>query len=160
LPRQCTRCPTPSGAAVIAQGEHLMLEWAGRHSAQVLAGYGWHLLAFLAPEIADAQDAEALARAEARDAQRNNTVSAGPDHRGRVRIRGDLDTESWAIVSAALEPFARPGGLSRPDGNADDRTAGQRSADALVEVCRRSRPIPRPVTGSPPMSPSPSATSS
>ena len=137
------KLPDSLGAEVIGQGEQLMLGWARQHPAPVLAGYGQHLLAYLAPEVADAADAEALARDEARDARdasRANTLSAGPGHRGRIRLRGDLDPEAWALVSAALEPFAKPGGLPAPDGadQPDCRTAAQRNADALVEICRRS----------------------
>ncbi len=130
--------PDSLGVEIVDKGEELMLAWAADHPASVLAGYGSHLLAYLAPEVADAKDAEAMARAETRDAARSNTLTAGPDHRGRIRVRGDLDQGSWAVVSAALEPFARPGGLPAPDGGADSRTAGQRTADALVEICRRS----------------------
>ena len=134
------KLPDSLGAEVVGQGEQLMLGWAEQHPAPVLAGFGQHLLAYLAPDVADAHDAEALARSERRDADRANTLSAGPDHRGRIRLRGDLDPEAWAIVSAALEPFAKPGGLPEPEtgtGQPDTRTACQRQADALVEICRR-----------------------
>jgi len=154
--------PDALGAAVIAQGEHLMLEWAGQHSAQVLAGYGCHLLAFLAPEIADAQDAEALARAEARDAQRNNTVSAGPDHRAgcgsaatSTRSPGRSCPRRWNRSRDLVDCRARTATRTTGPRVSGVRTRWSRSADG-----RWPRPIPRPVTGSPPMSPSPSATSS
>ena len=115
-----------------------MLDWAAQHAAPVLNGYAQHLLAHLAPDIAEHAEAEALARADARDTHRANTVTATPDHRGRIRLRGELDLESWALVSAALEPFAKPGGSTRgPEGGTDTRTVGQRQADALVEICRR-----------------------
>ncbi len=134
--------PDSLGAEVIGRGERLMLQWAADHSAQVLAGYGQHLLAYLAPEVAEQAEAEALAQAEARDQNRKNTLSARVDHRGRIRLAGELDPESWATVSAALEPFAKPGGLPNADGGADTRTAGQRQADALVEICRRTLGAP------------------
>ncbi len=56
-----------------------------------------------------------------------------------MRLRGELDPESWALVSAALEPFAKPSSSVQPDGRTetDRRTVGQRRADALVEIARR-----------------------
>jgi hypothetical protein len=54
-----------------------------------------------------------------------------------------LDTEAAAIVSAALDPLCNPrrtGTDARPGTDdaalADERTAAQRRADALVEICQ------------------------
>jgi hypothetical protein len=58
---------------------------------------------------------------------------------GRVRISGWLDTESAAHVSAALDPLSKP--LPGDDGP-DPRSAGQRRADALVEVCQHASKAP------------------
>jgi Domain of unknown function (DUF222) len=56
---------------------------------------------------------------------------ADPTLAGMVAIDGMLEAEAGQMVLAALEPFARPT-------SADDTgTAGQRNADALVEVARR-----------------------
>ncbi len=100
--------------------------------------------------MAEQAEAEALAKAVARDQNRTNSLSARVDHRGRIRLAGELDPEAWATVSAALEPFARPGGLPAPDhdqhGGAGTRTAGQRQADALVEICRRTLAAPETPT--------------
>ncbi len=116
-----------------------MLDWAAHHAAPVLNGYAQHLLAHLAPDLVEQAEADALARADARDTHRANTLTANPDHRGRIRLRGELDPQSWALVSAALEPFAKPTSVVQPDGltEQDHRTVGQRNADALVEICRR-----------------------
>lgn len=46
-----------------------------------------------------------------------------------------MTDEAAAIVRAALDPFAAP--LPRTAKGADPRTAGQRQADALVELARR-----------------------
>jgi hypothetical protein len=52
---------------------------------------------------------------------------------GMVRLDGDLDPESGAVVMTALGSLADPGALDP----ADRRTPPQRRADALVEICRR-----------------------
>jgi hypothetical protein len=49
---------------------------------------------------------------------------------GLVRLDGVLDAEGGATVKTALNAFLKPT-------KNDDRTAGQRRADALVELCRR-----------------------
>jgi len=52
---------------------------------------------------------------------------------GMVRLDGDLDPESGAVVICALGSLAEPAALD----SGDDRTPQQRRADALVEICRR-----------------------
>jgi hypothetical protein len=53
-----------------------------------------------------------------------------PDGTGRVRLTGWIGHEAAAIINAAIDP------LTGPAGKDDDRTAGQRRADALTDVCR------------------------
>ena len=110
-------------------------------------------------------EAEALAKAEARDQNRTNSLSARVDHRGRIRLAGELDPESWATVSAALEPFARPGGLPAPRRQHGGPTPGLPGSGRLMPWSRSAgAPWPprrhRPASGSPPTSPSPSTTTS
>ncbi len=117
------------------------------HDAATLAGLGRHLLERVAPDLAEARLGEQLARADARDTHRRNTFTGSTDHRGRIRVRGELDTESWAFCPSALEPLAKPVPTVHPDGSKDHdpRTVGQRQADALVELARRaldSDPLP------------------
>ena len=55
---------------------------------------------------------------------------------GMLRISGQLDPESAAVLQATLDPLSAP----RPceaDGGRDTRPAERRRAEALVEVCRR-----------------------
>jgi hypothetical protein len=68
-------------------------------------------------------------RAEVRYARRQLCVFPGVD--GMVRINGDLDPESGSPVISAL------GAIVDRDarGGADMRTAAQRRADALAEIC-------------------------
>ena len=50
---------------------------------------------------------------------------------GMVAVNGLLDPEAGQTLLAALEPLARPAGAN------DERSAGQRRADALTELARR-----------------------
>ena len=78
--------------------------------------------------MADPDGAEA--QAERRHQQRGLWLS--PTWEGMVAVNGLLDPEAGQTLLAALEPLARPT-------NADDtRSGGQRRADALAELARRS----------------------
>ena len=131
--------PDDIGVDGRAQAERVMLGEADRYHAGVLAALGSTLLDRIAPDLAETRLGEQLARAEARDTDRHNSLGGSLDHRGRIRIRGELDCESWALLAAALEPLAKPTPLQHPDGTVDrdDRTVGNRYADALVELARR-----------------------
>jgi hypothetical protein len=55
-------------------------------------------------------------------------------HDGSLAIRGKLDAETGALVSAVLAPLAAPAPAT--DGTPDVREVGLRYADALVQVCQ------------------------
>ena len=90
----------------------------------------------VAPDVL--ADAAALKRQQA-SARAVRRLHLSPCAGGRVRLSGWLDTESAAHVSAALDPLSKP--LPSADGP-DPRTAGQRRADALVEVCQHASKAP------------------
>jgi hypothetical protein len=97
---------------------------------------GERILTHVAPEIAEAALARALARAEQRAAaDRGLTFSVQRDLQ-RTRLSGYLSAEGAAIVAAALDPLAKPrlAGV----GVRDERSAAQRRADALVELAQTS----------------------
>ena len=73
-------------------------------------------------------DAEA-ALGEANRAYERRYLHVGEPLNGLVRVDGLLDTEGGAIVRNALNSRMLPD-------KGDDRTAGQRRADALVDMCR------------------------
>jgi Domain of unknown function (DUF222) len=58
-------------------------------------------------------------------------LGLAPTFEGMVAIDGLLEPEAGQTVLAALEPLARPTNAD------DDRTGGQRRADALTELARR-----------------------
>ncbi len=82
----------------------------------------------MAPELAEEKERRDLEAAEKR-AHRDRAFTLSPDGTGRVRLTGWLDTEAAATVGAAIDP------LCKPCGKDDDRTAAQRRADALKDVC-------------------------
>ena len=117
-----------SGGPLTDQALSALLEMAGRFPAYQLRRLGERILAHVAPEVADRAEEAALLRAEARARRKRHfTLSLPVD--GVVRVSGLLPVEDAAIVRAAIAPLCTP----IPG---DDRTPGQRRADALVEVCR------------------------
>jgi len=113
-----------SAPAVFARDELVLVEQARSLSARVfpLAVAHWRRLA---------DPDGALADAERAFERRRLHVSA--TWGGMVRLDGDLDAESGAVVITALGSLAEPQALAPEDG----RTPAQRRADALVEICRR-----------------------
>jgi Domain of unknown function (DUF222)/HNH endonuclease len=79
-------------------------------------------------------------RAEERHGRRGLWLA--PTWEGMVAIEGLLEAEAGQTVLAALEPLARPTAAN------DDRSGGQRNADALAELARRALEAGRlPQTG-------------
>jgi Domain of unknown function (DUF222) len=72
----------------------------------------------------------ASALGEANRAHARRYLQIGEPVNGLVRIDGQVTPDAGAIIRTAMEPYARPS-------KRDERSAGQRLADALVEVCRR-----------------------
>ena len=66
---------------------------------------------------------------EANRAHERRYFCIGSPLNGLVRLEGQVTTEAGAIIRTALEPHMKPS-------KNDERTAGQRAADALVDVCR------------------------
>ncbi|EOM77538.1 HNH endonuclease [Rhodococcus rhodnii] len=64
-----------------------------------------------------------------------NTLTVSNTLNGRVVLHGDFDALSGEVLSTALSKLSAP----RPaaDGTRDPRSAGQRRADGLIEICRR-----------------------
>lgn len=131
--------PDEIGTGLRIKAEAYLLEQAGLHHAGVLAGLAAHLLEVVAPEIAEAKLAERLEREEQRAADRRDRLSAQPNWRGRITVRGDFGADTWAVVASALDPFTKPAPAQDADGVAtrDPRSYDERMADGLVELARR-----------------------
>ena len=118
--------------ALVDKVEAILVHDARQFEPTILRQLGERVLAHLNPELADARLRDRLEREEKQARQRRGfTLSS--DGLGGTRISGVLDSESAAIVGAAIEPLAKP---MRGDDGPDLRTPAARRADALVDVCR------------------------
>jgi hypothetical protein len=124
--------------ALLNKAEKTLIDFASFFEPNSLGTLGDRIISHVAPEVGDRADAAALKRQEA-TARVLRRLHLSPSAGGRVRISGWLDTESAAHVSAALDPLSKP--LPGDDGP-DPRSAGQRRADALVEVCQHASKAP------------------
>jgi hypothetical protein len=123
--------PCSLETSVVEKAEAFLVEQAARHDPKVLARLGRHLRHTL--ETADGggglaeQEEHQTARQVLEVRQRND---------GTSDVRGRLGVELTAELLSQLQPLAGP----RPstDGTPDLRTVGQRNADALAELLRRS----------------------
>ena len=106
-----------------AEAEPVLVEAARRLDPPRLRRAITHLRLVADPDGADAQ-------AERRHQRRGVWLS--PTWEGMVALQGLLEPEAGQTLLAALEPLARPTTAH------DTRTGGQRRADALCELARRS----------------------
>jgi hypothetical protein len=121
-------------AKVVAEGTSQLPEHAKLDADPVLAEAARRLdpprLRQAAEYLCQVADPEGADRqAERRYERRGLWLSSTWD--GMVAVDGLLEPEAGEIVQAALEPLARPGDAG------DERTASQRTADALTELARR-----------------------
>src|SRR5215218_5719310 len=108
---------------VTAEAEPVLVEAARRLDPPRLRQVVAHLREVIDP------DTSADRRAERRHARRGLWLALTLE--GMVALDGLLEPEAGQTLLAALEPLARPASA------ADDRTGGQRRADALAELARR-----------------------
>ncbi|MGQ5264157.1 DUF222 domain-containing protein [Micromonospora sp. ZYX-F-536] len=121
--------PADSGPAVADKATELLISWADRFDPTILRRLAERVLTHVAPDLADQAELAALERtAERAEARRHVTLSEQQD--GQVRLSGSLDIETASLLREAIGP------LSAPTGEHDDRSPGQRRADALGEICR------------------------
>ncbi|WP_327033214.1 HNH endonuclease signature motif containing protein [Micromonospora ureilytica] len=121
--------PLEAGPEVADKATQLLVAWADRFDPTSLSRLGERVLTHVAPELADEAELKALERATERaEARRHVTLSE--QQNGQVRLSGNLDTETASLLREAIDP------LCAPAGEHDDRSPGQRRADALGEICR------------------------
>ncbi|MEU7650372.1 DUF222 domain-containing protein [Micromonospora taraxaci] len=118
-----------AGAEVADKAVGVLVDWAGQFDPTLLRRMGTRILDHVAPDLADAAAAAALAAEDAR-ATRDRHLTISEQTNGRLRLTGTLDAETAGLLRAAIDP------LSAPSGPDDNRCAGQRRHDALADVCR------------------------
>jgi hypothetical protein len=120
-------------AGVRAQAEEHLLGAAKTFGPHDLGRLGERILEHIAPELVEQQALSALERAERAAHEKRELHVTDIAGTSRVRVHGLLDREGAAHLRAALDPLSAP----RPtEDGPDPRTAPQRRADALVEVCQ------------------------
>ncbi|MDI6097163.1 DUF222 domain-containing protein [Actinoplanes sp. NEAU-A12] len=128
--------PASVGPQVRDQAGEVLAGWAPSLGPAALRIAGRRILDHVAPELAEAEE-ERWLRGSERQAHEQRTLTLSPIGDGRVRVRGILDSEAAAIVTAALDPLCKPDAAATEiAGTGETRTPGQRRADALTEVCR------------------------
>ncbi|MDP9797295.1 hypothetical protein J2S43_005807 [Catenuloplanes nepalensis] len=145
--------------------ESILIAEADRLDSWQLSRSGDRVLDLLDPAGIPARESARADREATRSealAHRRLSVTPAP-HGDGVRLTGLLDTRSAAVVEAALTRHGAPPTPTDPSSATPDaRTASQRRADALVEVCRLSlgkgpspapdrRPDPAPAPSPPGM---------
>ena len=131
----------PSGEAVRARGERVLLDHAGSFDASDLARTGRHLVHVVDPDAEDRRLERALDREE-RAAHHTRFLSIVADGAGGVRVKGRGSAEDGAVLKAALLPLTTPApALDDHDGLEghlvlDPRDAGARMWDALVTTAQ------------------------
>jgi Domain of unknown function (DUF222) len=118
------------GAAIVEKAEAMLVEFAADYQPAALATMGQRILWHVAPEVAEKVYEAALRREDDR-ANTTRALTLTPTGDGRTKVSGWLDAESAAVVTAALDPLCSP----RTRDPEDKRTATQRRADALREIC-------------------------
>ncbi len=114
--------------AIVEEAAARLVDDAATLDADAVADVGRHVLRLVAPDVAEEAERTAVQRAE-RLAARDRYLNLRPDRDGAgIAISGRLTEEAAAVVREALDPLCVP----LP---CDDRTAGQRRADALRDVC-------------------------
>ncbi|WCN81886.1 HNH endonuclease signature motif containing protein [Micromonospora sp. LH3U1] len=121
--------PAEAGPEVADKATALLIAWADRFDPTILGRLGERILTHVAPDLADQAELAALERATERAKARRH-VTLSDQQNGQVRLSGNLDTETASLLREAIDP------LCAPAGEHDDRSPGQRRADALGEVCR------------------------
>jgi hypothetical protein len=121
--RTMGRLPKRVDVEQAQQAEADLAGFAREHDPNVLAKLAAYLLHLLETETLEDDEAD---RRRQRELRFNDTTGA---------LSGRLDAEGMATVRTALEALAKPSPAA--DGTPDPRSAGQRLADALVELARR-----------------------
>jgi hypothetical protein len=96
--------PASAGPQIRGQAGEVLADWASSLGPAALSIAGKRILHHVAPEVAEAGEERWLRDSE-REAHEQRGLTLSPVGDGRVRVRGILDSEAAAIVTAALDPL-------------------------------------------------------
>ncbi|HSV66008.1 MAG TPA: DUF222 domain-containing protein [Mycobacteriales bacterium] len=125
---------TPAETRVAA--ERALVEHSGTFDPDRVRLLGRRVLDVVDPDHADELLRRQVER-EATEAYTRRDLRICPAGPGLNRVGGFLDTEGAETLRVALDPLAAPRPGDPATGVRDDRTHGQRMADALVELGER-----------------------
>ncbi|RAW17836.1 HNH endonuclease [Phytoactinopolyspora halophila] len=126
IAKTMAQLPTDISPEDAARAEEDLAGFARQHDPATLQRLATHLLHVLSSESLEDREERAHRK------RRLRIIDQGD---GTARITGLLSNEDAATVRTALDPLAAP--QPSDDGERDARSPEQRSADALVELCRR-----------------------
>ncbi|HSV67380.1 MAG TPA: DUF222 domain-containing protein [Mycobacteriales bacterium] len=129
--------PAETPAATRVAAERALVEHSATFDPDAVRLLGRRVLDVVDPDHSDELLRRQVER-EAAEAYTHRDLRISPAGPGLNRISGFLDTEGTATLRVALDPLAAPRPTDPATGVRDDRTHGQRMADALVELADRS----------------------
>ena len=135
ITRVLSDLPEDLPAAVVTQAEVLMVGYAGQFNSAELSKLSRHLLEVLAPEIAEASEAERLER-EYQQAVRNRHLEFHHDGHGTTHIRGSLPTVDAAALIELIDSYAaqQKRAIEAIDPLQPMPSRAQRQADGLMAL--------------------------
>jgi hypothetical protein len=127
--------PDDLPAGVVGEAEELMVTYAEQFNSAELSQLSRHLLEVLAPEIAEASEAERLER-EYQQAVRNRHLDFKHDGHGTTRLRGALPTVDAEALIRLVDAYAarEKRALEAIDPLQPLPTRSQRQADGLMAI--------------------------
>jgi len=145
--RWLDRLPVDLGAALVARAEQHLMDAAAEHDAKALGWIGRRLWEVIAPEEADAREAELLAREEAA-AARASVLTGFDDGEGKTHFKGVMPSFHWAALQKALHALAAPQHLTaRELGAVAHKPTPERLGQALCELIETIAAKDLPATG-------------
>jgi len=135
ITRVLSDLPDDLPASVICEAEELMVGYAEQFNSAELSQLSHHLLEVLAPEIAEASEAERLER-EYQQAVRNRHLEFQHDGHGTTRLRGALPTVDAEALIQLVDSYAaqEKRALEATDPLQPLPTRSQRQADGLMAI--------------------------
>ncbi len=135
--RAVTALPDDLGADLVIKAEQHLVAAAAEHDARTLTILGRRLLEVVAPDLADAHEADLLEKEEAKAAQACRLTMSDDGH-GRVHGRFTLPTLQGAMLKKLLLAIAAPKHQAATHGPGVQRRPGpERMGRAFAELIER-----------------------